>query len=107
MRFAAKVPAEGGALWPNRKMLLREVAIFPATSSWLAQLASGRATRMLRSAPMAMRSRVPPVERRQAGAVLVWCCTLGICVAGGVFRLRPQRTMPSIITMPTPGMSPH
>jgi ApbE superfamily uncharacterized protein (UPF0280 family) len=31
---------------------------------------------------------------------------LGISVAGGVLRLRPQRTMPSIITMPTPGMSP-
>jgi hypothetical protein len=32
--------------------------------------------------------------------------TTGISVAGGVLRLRPQRTMPSIMTMPMPGMSP-
>src|SRR5690606_4316943 len=30
----------------------------------------------------------------------------GTSTAGGVLRLRWQRTMPSIITMPTPGMSP-
>src|SRR5690606_15304359 len=30
----------------------------------------------------------------------------GTSVAGGVLRLRWQRTRPSIITMPTPGMSP-
>jgi hypothetical protein len=32
--------------------------------------------------------------------------TTGISVAGGVLRLRPQRTKPSIMTMPMPGMSP-
>ena len=32
--------------------------------------------------------------------------THGTSVAGGVLRLRPQRTRPSIITMPTPGRSP-
>ena len=32
--------------------------------------------------------------------------TLGMSVAGGVLRLRPQRTRPSIMTMPMPGMSP-
>jgi hypothetical protein len=28
--------------------------------------------------------------------------TTGVSVAGGVLRLRPQCTVPSIITMPTP-----
>ena len=32
--------------------------------------------------------------------------TNNISVAGGVLRLRPQRTKPSIITMPMPGISP-
>ena len=32
--------------------------------------------------------------------------TIGTSVAGGVLRLRWQRTMPSITTMPTPGISP-
>ena len=32
--------------------------------------------------------------------------TNGTSFAGGVLRLRPQRTMPSIMTMPMPGMSP-
>ena len=32
--------------------------------------------------------------------------TTGTSVAGGVLRLRPQRTRPSIMTMPMPGMSP-
>jgi hypothetical protein len=32
--------------------------------------------------------------------------TTGTPVAGGVLRLRPQRTMPSIIAMPPPEMSP-
>jgi len=35
-----------------------------------------------------------------------YCSTTGTSAAGGVLRLRPQRTRPSIITMPTPGMSP-
>ena len=35
-----------------------------------------------------------------------WPSTSGTRSAGGVLRLRPQRTMPSIITMPMPGMSP-
>ena len=30
----------------------------------------------------------------------------GISVAGGVLRLRPQRTNPSIMTIPIPGISP-
>ena len=49
--------------------------------------------------PFFLRDR--PVSRRQCPAT-----TTGTACAGGVLRLRPQRTRPSIITMPMPGMSP-
>lgn len=44
--------------------------------------------------------RLVPIQAIQA-------MMLGIWVAGGVLRLRPQRTSPSIMTMPTPGKSPR
>ena len=50
-----------------------------------------------------------PAHRRQNALKAAQACvvTLGIWVAGGVLRLRPQRTRPSIMTMPMPGMSPR